>query len=51
MQRVPPELPPNQLLSVVRMRRVAHPVVALIGVTAISGAFVAGMKVGATEGV
>ncbi len=46
MQRVPPELPQKQLMDVIRLRRVAHPIAALIGVTAISGAFVAGMKAG-----
>ena len=45
MSRVPAELEVEQLRSVLKLRRVAHPVSVLIGVTAISGAFVAGMKV------
>jgi len=46
MARVPAELEVEQLRSVLKLRRVAHPVSVLIGVTAISGAFVAGMKAG-----
>lgn len=45
-QRVPQSLPDSQLRDLIKFRRMAHPVTALIGVTAISGAFVAGMKAG-----
>lgn len=46
MQRVPYELSATQVVDVLKVRRFAHPVAGLIGVTAISGAFVAGMKAG-----
>jgi len=46
LQRVPATLSPEELQGVLRMRGIAKPLAVLIGVTAVSGAFVAGMKAG-----
>lgn len=46
LQRVPAELPEAELRGLLRLRSLSKPLAALIGVTAISGAFVAGMKAG-----
>jgi len=46
LQRVPAALEGAQLEGVMRLRAVSKPLVCLIGVTAVSGAFVAGMKAG-----
>lgn len=46
LQRVPKELSALELQGVKRLRGVSKPLVVLVGVTAVSGAFVAGMKAG-----
>jgi len=46
LKRVPTELAEKELQGVMRMRAFSKPLAALIGVTAVSGAFVAGMKAG-----
>jgi len=46
MQRVPKELSGQELQGVMRLRTFSKPLAVLIGVTAVSGAYVAGMKAG-----
>jgi len=46
LERVPKELTADQMHGVMRMRTFSKPLAVLIGVTAVSGAFVAGMKAG-----
>lgn len=46
LQRVPKELAGPELQGVMRLRQFSKPLAGLIGVTAVSGAYVAGMKAG-----